>query len=165
MASSLSSLSEDERKSYALRLLIHYVGDIHQPLHATARVNPKYPKGDAGGNFVQIPIKGGAKNLHSIWDSVVYEYTATPHMPFGSSDWSNLGSKAQGMESKYSFASSEWQNTNVKMWAQESYQLAKTNVYPDVVPGQALSAAYVNKNVPAIERSMVVGGLRLAYTI
>ena len=51
------------------------------------------------------------------------------------------------------------------MWAQESYQLAKTNVYPDVAPGQALSAAYVNKNVPAIERSMVVGGLRLAYTI
>lgn len=69
------------------------------------------------------------------------------------------------MEGKYSFSASEWQNTNVNMWAEESYQLAKTNVYPDVVPGQALSAAYVNKNVAAIERSMVVGGLRLAYTI
>jgi hypothetical protein len=80
MASKLPSLSEEERKSYALRLLIHYVGDIHQPLHATARVNSKYPKGDAGGNFVSIPIKGGAKNLHSVWDSMLYEYTATPHL-------------------------------------------------------------------------------------
>lgn len=51
------------------------------------------------------------------------------------------------------------------MWAEESFQLAKTNVYPNVVPGQALSAAYVKKNVPAIERAMVVGGLRLAFTI
>jgi hypothetical protein len=30
----------DEQKSFALRLLIHYVGDLHQPLHATARINP-----------------------------------------------------------------------------------------------------------------------------
>lgn len=80
MSSKLPSLSEEERKSFALRLLIHYIGDIHQPLHATARVNSKYPKGDAGGNFVSLPIKGGAKNLHSVWDSMLYEYTATPHM-------------------------------------------------------------------------------------
>jgi hypothetical protein len=64
MTNKLPNLSEDERKSYALRLLFHYVGDIHQPLHATSRVDSKYPKGDACGNFVQIPIKNGAKNLH-----------------------------------------------------------------------------------------------------
>ena len=80
MKSKLGNLSEDELKSYALRLLIHYIGDLHQPLHSTSRVNPQYPKGDAGGNFVKIPTKGGAKNLHSVWDSVIYEYTATPTM-------------------------------------------------------------------------------------
>lgn len=80
MNQNLASLSDEERRSYALRLLIHYIGDIHQPLHATARVNPKYPKGDAGGNFVNIPVKDGAKNLHSVWDSVLYAYTATPQM-------------------------------------------------------------------------------------
>ncbi len=80
MTSSLSGLSDEELRSYALRLLIHYVGDIHQPLHATSRVNPQYKKGDAGGNFVAIPNIGGAKNLHSVWDSVLYLHTDNPTM-------------------------------------------------------------------------------------
>lgn len=80
MHTKLSDHTEDELKSHALRLLIHYIGDIHQPLHASARVNSKYPKGDAGGNFVNLPPKGGAKNLHSVWDSVLYEFTGTPRL-------------------------------------------------------------------------------------
>jgi hypothetical protein len=71
---------EQQARSYALRLLIHYVGDIHQPLHATARVDPKYPKGDGGGNFVGIPSIDGAKNLHSVWDSMVYGHPETPNL-------------------------------------------------------------------------------------
>jgi hypothetical protein len=71
---------EEQAKSYALRLLIHYVGDIHQPLHATSRVDHKYPKGDAGGNFFHLPTKNQAKNLHSVWDSVIYQYGDTPKM-------------------------------------------------------------------------------------
>lgn len=71
---------EEQAKSYALRLLIHYLGDIHQPLHATARVDHEYPKGDEGGNFFHLPSKEGAKNLHSVWDSVVYLYTGTPSL-------------------------------------------------------------------------------------
>lgn len=80
MHSKMGGLSEDELKSHALRLLIHYIGDIHQPLHASARVNSKYPKGDAGGNFVNLPPKDGAKNLHSVWDSVLYEFAGTPRL-------------------------------------------------------------------------------------
>ncbi len=52
MMKQLPHLSDEERLSYAIRLLIHFVGDIHQPLHAISRVDSKYPKGDAGGNFV-----------------------------------------------------------------------------------------------------------------
>lgn len=55
-----------------MRLLMHYTGDIHQPLHATARVNHEYPAGDRGGNSFPVPSIDGAKNLHSVWDSVVY---------------------------------------------------------------------------------------------
>ena len=71
---------EDLAKSFALRLLIHYVGDIHQPLHSTSRVDSKYPRGDAGGNLFHVPSKEGAKNLHAVWDSVVYLFTATPSL-------------------------------------------------------------------------------------
>jgi hypothetical protein len=58
-----------------MRLLIHYAGDIHQPLHATSRVDDNYPSGDRGGNSFPLPAKDGTKNLHAVWDSVLYEYT------------------------------------------------------------------------------------------
>lgn len=87
---------------------MHYLGDIHQPLHATSRLDKNYPKGDAGGNFVPIPAKEGAKNLHSVWDSVIYLYTATPRMPFNANDWGTLGTEAEGILTKYPEPNSEW---------------------------------------------------------
>ena len=38
--------SDSDGRSFALRLIIHYVGDLHQPLHAVAEVDSKYPSGD-----------------------------------------------------------------------------------------------------------------------
>lgn len=40
--------------SFHLRLLIHYVGDVHQPLHASSRYTKKYPEGDEGGNLFYL---------------------------------------------------------------------------------------------------------------
>ena len=68
--------SEADGLSTAMRLILHYVGDIHQPLHATSRVNHEFPQGDRGGNSVPLPSVDGAKNLHSVWDSVVYSQTS-----------------------------------------------------------------------------------------
>lgn len=100
--------TEDEAKSFALRLLIHYVGDLHQPLHATARLDAKYPKGDAGGNFFRLPEKLGAKNLHSVWDSVVYLWTGTPTLPLSYNDWTTQGQVIGNLEKKYSFTPDQW---------------------------------------------------------
>ena len=68
----------DDQKSMAVRLVIHYIGDIHQPLHSSALVDSKYPKGDAGGNFEHIPAMGTVSNLHAVWDSVFNTYTGFP---------------------------------------------------------------------------------------
>ena len=46
----------DLSDSYHLRLLIHYIGDIHQPLHAASRYTTVYPKGDEGGNDMRIHV-------------------------------------------------------------------------------------------------------------
>jgi S1/P1 Nuclease len=100
--------TEDEAKSFALRLLIHYIGDVHQPLHATARLDPKYPKGDAGGNFFHLPEKLGAKNLHSVWDSIVYLWTGTPKLPLSYNDWTTQGQAVADLEKKYSFNPADW---------------------------------------------------------
>ena len=165
MEAKLSTLTDEEKLSFAFRLLIHYIGDIHQPLHATSRVDDKYPKGDAGGNFVPIPSKEGAKNLHSVWDSVIYLYTATPRMPFNENDWATLGNEAESILSKYPQPNSEWQNIDVAKWTIESFEVSKEAVYPTVQPNTPLSEAYMNKARDAIQKQIALGGLRLAYVI
>jgi len=165
MQEKLSTLTEEEKLSYALRLLIHYIGDIHQPLHATSRVDKNYPKGDAGGNFVSIPTKGGAKNLHAVWDSVIYLYTATPRMPFNENDWAHLGTEAEGILKKYPEPNSEWENIDVAKWTNESFEVSKEAVYPTVEPNTPLSQAYIDKAQDAILKQIALGGLRLAYVI
>lgn len=69
-----NSLLESQAKSYALRLLIHYVGDIHQPLHCSDRIDKNFPKGDLGGNLFLLPGHYTANDLHAVWDSVLYSY-------------------------------------------------------------------------------------------
>lgn len=64
---------EQTALSYAMRLLIHYVGDTHQPLHCVSRVNKNYPAGDRGGNSFPLPSHYSTKELHAVWDSAIYE--------------------------------------------------------------------------------------------
>lgn len=66
---------EADQRSFSLRLIIHYLGDIHQPLHAVAEVDHRFPQGDRGGNLQKVPDDGkgdGVADLHAIWDSVIY---------------------------------------------------------------------------------------------
>ena len=65
---------EENAASTAMRLLIHYSGDIHQPLHCSSRVNHEYPKGDRGGNDFPLTPMGDIKELHAAWDSVLMEF-------------------------------------------------------------------------------------------
>jgi hypothetical protein len=67
-------------------------------------VSPTYPKGDAGGNFISLPEVNGAKNLHSVWDSVLYEWTTTPTLPFTPSGWTEIGNAIARMEAKNTFS-------------------------------------------------------------
>ena len=63
-----------------MRFLIHHIGDIHQPMHTTARVNEDYPRGDTGGNAFKLPNHYGASNLHAVWDKVMYEFKYYPKL-------------------------------------------------------------------------------------
>lgn len=59
-------------------MIIHYTGDIHQPLHTVSGVDSYNTKGDSGGNREYIPDICGANNLHAVWDSVAYSYCGYP---------------------------------------------------------------------------------------
>lgn len=54
----------DAERAEALRFVVHFVGDVHQPLHAGYRR-------DRGGNQYQVQWNGRGSNLHAVWDSAV----------------------------------------------------------------------------------------------
>jgi hypothetical protein len=62
--------------SFCLRSIIHFVGDAHQPLHASELFSTKYPKGDLGGNSITLHCSFGSpcRNLHMMWDSALLMY-------------------------------------------------------------------------------------------
>ena len=145
-----------------MRLLIHYVGDIHQPLHTSTRVNPEFTAGDRGGNSVHLPYHYGKKNLHSVWDSVVYHFRANDKLPYNASAWRKVGHYAKKLVDTYEIPDSEKYDLNCENWAAESFTVVEDFIYRGVVADEHLSDEYNDEGMELAERQMVKGGYRLA---
>lgn len=152
--------TEETGASTAMRLLIHYVGDIHQPLHATSRVNKKYPAGDRGGNSVPLPNE--LKELHAVWDSIMFEFSGYPKLPFSSADWAKNGDDAKRMMSDYKIDESVATNLDVNQWTEDSHELSSNFVYKGVVENQPLSEQYKKDGLKIAEKQVIIAGNRLA---
>ena len=157
----MSGHTEADGLSTATRLLIHYTGDIHQPLHATARVNHEYPAGDRGGNSFPLPSIDGAKNLHSAWDSVLYSEPQDFTTPFSDADWDKVGTIAKSLVAKYP-PSGDVDSLDPLVWAKDSYEIASTFLYKNIKESTALTSSYVNDGAAIAESQIVKGGTRLA---
>lgn len=129
-----------------MRLLIHYVGDIHQPLHASTRVDKENPSGDRGGNEWHLPSKDGAKNLHAVWDSVAYEFADDFDLPMSESSWSSLGKSADKLVKKHPVCSlNNVNDLDPHNWALESFEATSKFVYADIKEGDVLPLDYVEQ--------------------
>jgi S1/P1 Nuclease/Phage integrase family len=64
-----------EDRIEALKFVVHFVGDIHQPLHATNRTDSYTGKDDQGGNLVNVTFFGADTNLHAVWDTGLIMHT------------------------------------------------------------------------------------------
>ncbi len=75
----LQTSTDKNAQAQALRLIIHFVGDIHQPLHCATRISAANPtaEGDRGGNLVKIRVADRDTNLHSYWDSGIGAFPKT----------------------------------------------------------------------------------------
>ncbi|KAF8736122.1 hypothetical protein AX14_000845 [Amanita brunnescens Koide BX004] len=67
-----TSVQDTERANEALKFLIHFLGDLHQPLHLTGR--------DRGGNGDKVMFDRRHTNLHSVWDTFLIS-KALRHTP------------------------------------------------------------------------------------
>ena len=102
---------EDESVSWALgdafnlRLLIHYVGDMHQPLHTVSRFAEDFPNGDLGGNLFMIDGKDNITELHALWDSTVYEWDQDIPRPLSEDGWEQLGNISKTVRDEHPMTS------------------------------------------------------------
>jgi hypothetical protein len=141
-----SASASDAEKAIALAWVLHLGGDIHQPLHTSARVTEFEPKGDQGGNLFLLTPKDApreqSRNLHSFWDSIL----------------------RQMIMRKYPAA--EMQNRlkpgEFREWQQEGVRLAMTEVFsPDLIRFEMPSAKYRRKAYELSEQQLALAGYRL----
>jgi len=131
-----------ERRAAALRWLVHFVGDLHQPLHSGFA-------DDLGGNDYQVNIDGEGSNLHRVWDR-----TLLAHRELSHADYLERLSR-QPLPAPGAFAPARW--------AEQTCELIGRNaVYPD---GHRIDAAYLDRQLPLAEAQLRLAAARLAMVI
>ncbi len=126
-------------KLLALRMLIHLVGDIHQPMHAGL-------KQDRGGNWYEVVYQGKTTNLHKLWDTHLIKRLDT--------DWQEASQKLNIEGLIVDVASPE-------IWAQESHHLAVNFTY-QAKENVEVSEAYLEEADELAKKQILVAGWRLA---
>jgi len=165
----LRTSTDKNAQAQALRFIIHFVGDIHQPLHCATRVDSAHTDGDRGGNLVKIKIIGAngktkTTNLHSYWDGGLTTFPPTGAMfappPLGSIPAAAAKAKVGNPATDPALKLND--PTNYQAWADESFDFAKSVVYPTISNNGTPSAAYKTKGVKLARKRVAWGGYRLA---
>ncbi len=136
-----------ERATLAMKILVHLVGDIHQPMHMGHA-------SDLGGNRVKVKFFGSEKNLHSVWDSSILE---SGHK-WSYTEWQQQIDRASATEQAAIVAGS------VDDWAKETLAVAK-DVYVYFQPDINIKYDEVAQWTPVIEEQLLKAGLRLAHIL
>lgn len=130
----------------ALKFVVHFVGDAHQPLHAG------YAR-DKGGNDFQINIDGEGSNLHRLWDSGLLKTAGLDEDAY----LKRLQAMPAGVDTALLRAAAPVQ------WAQQSCALV---LQPGFYPRRAkLDPAYVRHYRPVAEQRLRQGGAHLAQLL
>jgi len=139
------SLNKEQRVE-ALRFLVHFVGDIHQPLHAAEKNK------DQGGNYVWVSFFGEDTNLHKVWDTglIRHKYFSWgSYLDHLNKDWFP-GRDLTGLDA----------GTPVK-WAEDAHKIAVEVAY-DLPDSHFLAKPYYDNAEPLVDQQLAVAGLRLA---
>jgi nuclease S1 len=133
----------DKKRMY-LKLLIHLVGDIHQPLHIGLKSN-------LGGNRIRVQWFNTPSNLHSVWDESLINFQQLSYTEYTAA---------------INFTTAEqrrvWQKQPIIQWAVESYVIAET-LYPEITEdNQRLSYRYNFLHIQTVNERLLKGGVRLA---
>jgi hypothetical protein len=192
----LSNPNEEKcARAAALKYIIHFVGDMHQPLHdatdthdveATANGFPT----DRGGNLKFVTWLGKPTNsfgdnwqLHAVWDSGIIDETSADEATLANALVSALTPAQKQFASPSSGSASNFADSLgglVTRWAQEAHVLAVQKAYAGLGPqdpndvavekGKSyhryhLTQAYLNSNRPVVKQQLALAGVRLARVL
>jgi hypothetical protein len=133
-----------ENKLLYLRVLIHIVEDVHQPLHVGHTE-------DKGGNDIKVTWFNNPTNLHSVWDSQLIEFQQLSYSEY--TMMINHTSAAQR---------SEWQKAPISQWLFESAHIA-SKLYTETKNGDTLNGYKYNfDHIAILNQQLVKAGVRLA---
>jgi S1/P1 Nuclease len=139
-------------RSDALKYLVHFVGDLHQPFHAIERKKPD-GEGDKGGNDVHVKFFGDSTNLHTVWDSELIFHTGRT-----AEDYANF-LKEQVLAN---MTPADWQNGSLIDWAVESHDAAKAAY---VNNNDSIDQAYFDAQIKIVDKRLALAGARLAMIL
>ncbi len=136
-----------EDQAFHLKLLIHFMGDLHQPLHVGHGE-------DLGGNTIKVEWFWEDSNLHRVWDEGMIDaykmsYTELAH------SFSPLTKEKRLSIEKGSLID----------WMNESKELSEKTVYPSVNGQTKLNYRYMYLYFPLVESQLEKGGVRLAKVL
>ena len=161
--------STDADKAVAIAWMLHLTGDIHQPLHNSARVTKTEPKGDQGGNLFFLTPEGTPPaqrlNLHSFWDGITNRSVPLEKGQCVENYIAELGTKMMKKHPYEQFAG------NLKLgdymaWHREGFALATTVVFtPDLKRNEMPSEKYQKTAFATAERQIALAGYRIADTL
>lgn len=136
-----NSTTEDKR--FYLKMLVHLVGDLHQPMHVG---RPE----DKGGNTIQVQWHGKGSNLHRVWDEDLINKWDMSYV--------ELADNAKHLSKEQILFI---QKGDVLDWMRDTHQLTK-KVYASVKSGDKLRYKYSYDYFPIVREQLQKGGIRLA---
>lgn len=138
--------STEADRIFYLKMLIHLIGDLHQPMHV-GRAE------DKGGNDIQLQWFGKGSNLHRVWDSnMINDYGMS---------YTELSKKLPVLDKEQI---REIKKGTVLEWVKESQELVN-EIYSSVGKGEKLGYSYSYKYWNTVEKQLQKGGLRLAQVL
>lgn len=134
-----------KEKINALKFVLHFVGDIHQPMHVSRAE-------DKGGNTIQLNYEGKGTNLHSLIDTKLLEHQ---------------GLKFDSLALKFNQIPKRkvrrWQKTPIIKWAWESYKISsKLYAEVDKMETRTIGDDYYKEHIGMVEERIQQASIRLA---
>lgn len=139
-------ISTADEKAFYLKLLVHFMGDLHQPMHIGK-------KEDKGGNMFQVQWFGKGSNLHKVWDeNMIDSYKMS---------YSDLADNAENLSKKQIEVI---EKGSIIDWVNEVHRIT-VKVYKSAKTGENLRYKYSYNNFDIVRTQLQKGGIRLAKVL